>query len=54
MERLWNSLPEDQRAAEKVDIFKSKQGTYLFSLAFDETLLTDFSIFYTYFYLFVI
>ena len=33
--RLWNSLPEDLRAAASVDIFKSKLKTHLFSLAFD-------------------
>ena len=33
--RLWNSLPEDLRAAANVDIFKSKVKTHLFSLAFD-------------------
>ena len=33
--RLWNSLPEDLRKIETVDIFKSKLKTYLFSLAFN-------------------
>ena len=32
--RLWNSLPEDLRAAPTVHIFKSQLKTYLFSLAF--------------------
>ena len=32
--RLWNSLPEDLRAAPTVHIFKSKLKTYLFTLAF--------------------
>ena len=32
--RLWNSLPEDLRAASSVHIFKSKLKTHLFSLAF--------------------
>ena len=32
---LWNSLPEDLRTAESVDIFKNKLKTHLFSLAFD-------------------
>lgn len=31
--RLWNSLPEDMRAAASVDIFKSKLKTHFFSLA---------------------
>ena len=33
--RLWNSLPEDLRAAETVDIFKGRLKTHLFSLAFN-------------------
>ena len=33
--RLWNSLPEDLRAAENVNIFKSRLKTHLFNLAFN-------------------
>ncbi len=33
--RLWNSLPEDLRAAENVHVFKSRLKTHLFSLAFN-------------------
>ncbi|XP_074533220.1 uncharacterized protein LOC141796151 [Halichoeres trimaculatus] len=33
--RLWNSLPEDLRAAENVHIFKSRLKTHLFNLAFN-------------------
>lgn len=29
---LWNSLPENLRAAENVDIFKSRLKTHLFNL----------------------
>ncbi len=32
--RLWNSLPEDLRAAPTVHTFKRKLKTYLFNLAF--------------------
>ena len=32
---LWNSLPEDLRAAESVDIFKNRLKTHLFNLAFN-------------------
>ena len=32
---LWNSLPEELRAAENVHIFKSRLKTHLFSLAFN-------------------
>jgi len=31
---LWNSLPENIRAAETVDVFKKRLKTYLFNLAF--------------------
>ncbi|KAJ0012425.1 hypothetical protein NQD34_016759 [Periophthalmus magnuspinnatus] len=33
--RLWNSLPEDLRAAENIQVFKSRLKTHLFSIAFD-------------------
>lgn len=33
--RLWNSLPEDLRAAASVDIFKRKLKTFLFKQAFN-------------------
>ena len=33
--RLWNSLPEDLRAAETVDVFKKRLKTFLFNLAFN-------------------
>lgn len=33
--RLWNSLPEELRAAENVHTFKSKLKTHLFNLAFN-------------------
>ena len=32
---LWNSLPENLRAAETVDVFKKWLKTYLFSLAYN-------------------
>ena len=32
--RLWNSLPSDLRAAENVQIFKSRLKTHLFNSAF--------------------
>ena len=33
--RLWNGLPEDLRAAESVDAFKSRLKTHFFNLAFN-------------------
>jgi len=32
--RLWNSLPENLRAAETVDVFKKGLKTHLFNQAF--------------------
>ena len=32
--KLWNSLPENLRAAETVDVFKKRLKTHLFNLAF--------------------
>ena len=32
--KLWNSLPENIRTAETVDVFKRRLKTHLFSLAF--------------------
>ena len=33
--RLWNSLPEELRAAENVHVFKNRLKTHLFNLAFN-------------------
>ena len=47
--RLWNSLPENLRAAETVDVFKKRLKTHLFTLLFD---LIDFLYFPYFNYMF--